>query len=180
MSMEWTDEVMEKEAQKILCEAREDFLREGTLHATAIVFGNVNASTGKTERKRLMLDTDEALVAPEAVTDDERKDVATRVVAVIAEQTKASAIIWMMEAWLLMREDVSKPEEWYGRYEKHPKRKEAIMVTMESYAASMVQWVAIIERTAGKPVQLGEWDKRVSTREHRLQGRFLDLLPSVN
>lgn len=107
------------------------------------------------------------------------KDTFAKLIRMLVQQTKAIGCIFMFESWVLeLSEEEHKRHPIGSSIENHPKRKEAVFLSLEHAEFAPIQWKAYISRAADNSPILGEFSEFAAGATS--SGRFTSVVRPSN
>jgi hypothetical protein len=169
-SLMWEKAEYEAEVTKLQAISRALLIQDGEHMAIAFLFATHDPVRGVDAKHVLP-------VGAAQFATDEHKDAFSQVLRSLAIQTKAIAIVFITEIWMLEKKEG--PLDTSIRPSESPDRVEALMLSSEHVRLGHRLFYARITRDPeGKPI-VADWESP-SEPAMRVAGRFVHLLPPVN
>ncbi len=164
-----------------------DFVKKAAKHtmeerkehfACAILACAKNPDTGEYSEGVSMV-----YVMPESFDGAEDKDAFAAKLKELSKKLDAYALAFISESWCLGGKDISEEEQkaWSGNFDKHPNRKEALIINVEHATFENGGTVLMTEILRdGEKVTLGEFQQHSYPPKEALKKRkprFMNLLP---
>lgn len=150
-------------AQTIVKGAMMNFTLYGGVHPISFVLAQ------RDPRTRQVLSYPTVTVLPLDLSD---KDRAREAQAALIERTDAVAHVFVSEAWTIDTDPAMLYEDLSRSLSEHPRRVEAIVVTLEHASGQGTSWEAIITRDAEGRGTLGEAVEKSVLNIGRMSGYF--------
>ena len=109
--------------------------------------------------------------------DEPGKNLQVAFIRLAIAATMSVGVISVMETWYVQELSLESIDEWRGRLDEHPNRREGLAMFVEHMRFGTRCWRAEITReTEDGPPTLGEWNE---VKDANMKGRFIHLLPQV-